>query len=387
MLHRDRANMKRIWAILGGNCLLLLFYLVTCTAAYAQVRGPDEAQITVVEYSDFQCPFCARVSSTVQKLLREYPDQVKWVFKHFPLAFHPNAPLAHEAAVAAGAQGKFWEMHDLLLANQRALNRADLIQYAKQLGLDLDRFVAALDSGQYRAIVERDKAEGARLGVRGTPTFFINGRKLVGAKPISTFQAVIQKELTRLEQAPAALGRERPSFSNMAVAGPPDAPVEITVFSDFQSPLGARAVRLLKRLLGAYPDRIRLIFKNFPLAFHRKAPLAHEAALAAGEQGKFWEMHDLIFANQGRISRQDLIAYAEHLHLNMEQFMAALEQRKHQVRIKKEITEGKRLDVRGVPTFFINGKRVDGTQPFSKFKEIIDVELDGQVQRSTQGIQ
>ena len=188
----------------------------------APVRGPQEAPITVVEFSDFQCPFCARVSPTIHQLVKQYPGQVKWIFKHFLLGFHPDALLAHQAALAAGEQGKFWAMHDLLFAHQRALKREDLIQYAKQLGLDRDRFLDALDSGKYRTIVEQDKAEGARLGVRGTPTFFINGRRLVGAQPFSAFASLIEKELRRLKVQTGADIEDR--SGGISAKGPRDAP-------------------------------------------------------------------------------------------------------------------------------------------------------------------
>ena len=112
----------------------------------APVRGQSQASITIIEFSDLQCPFCARVTPTLQELMKQYPDQVRWVFKNFPLDFHADSPLAHAAALAAGRQGKFWEMHDLIFANQHTLKRDSLLSEARSLNLDMDRFTADLDS-------------------------------------------------------------------------------------------------------------------------------------------------------------------------------------------------------------------------------------------------
>ena len=159
----------------------------------APARGPANAPITLVEFSDFQCGFCTRVLPTVSQLMKEYPNQIRWVFKHFPLDFHKEAPLAHEASLAAAAQGKFWEMHDLLFT-RKTLKRDDMIGMARELGLDVARFSKELDSRQYRKAVEADRREGTDLGVEGTPTFFVNGKALVGAQPVEAFRKVIEAE-------------------------------------------------------------------------------------------------------------------------------------------------------------------------------------------------
>ncbi len=335
--------------------------------------GPKDAPVSVIEFSDFQCPFCAKVSPTIHQVLKQYPGQVKWVFKHFPLGFHPDAPLAHEASLAAGAQGKFWEMHDLLFSNQRALKREDLIKYAKQLGLDLDRFLDALDSGKYRTIVEQDKAEGARLGVRGTPTFFINGRRLVGAQPFSAFASLIEKELRRLKVQTGADIEDR--SGGISAKGPRDAPVTLAVFADFQSPLSAQAAGIVRALLARYPQQVRLLFKQFPLRFHPQAPLAHEAALAAGTQGKFWAMHDILFHNQDELGQAQLLAYAKRLGLDLATFTQALEEHRYRQIVRQDLLDGMNREVRGVPTFFINGRRLDGLQPVSVLQALIDEAL------------
>lgn len=161
-------------------------------------RGPRDAPVTIVEFSDFQCPFCKTVVATLKQLAEKYPTQVKWTFRDFPIpSLHPAAPLAHEAARCAGAQGKFWDYHDVLFDRSPRASAQDLKQYANELKLDEAAFNQCLDSGKYRTEVNADMQEGSRLGVTGTPTFFINGRLLVGNQPIGEFQKLIDRELSR----------------------------------------------------------------------------------------------------------------------------------------------------------------------------------------------
>ena len=160
-------------------------------------KGKEHAPITILGFSDFQCPFCARVSPTPEWLLQHYPGQVKWVFKHFPLLFRPDAPLAHEAALAAGAQGKFWEMHDLLFQHQRKLRPEQMVEYAKRFGMDVASFEQALKTHLYREIVRQDILDGMNRDVRGVPTYFINDKRLDGIPTISVLQSLIEEELVR----------------------------------------------------------------------------------------------------------------------------------------------------------------------------------------------
>jgi protein-disulfide isomerase len=170
----------------------------------APIRGNPNAPVTVVEFSDFQCPFCARSRPTVARVREYYGDKVRWAFRHFPLDFHSQARKAGEAGACAGEQGKFWQMHDAMFANPAKLQVADLKQTAKALGLDSLAFDRCLDSGKYADRVERDVEFGARYGVSGTPAFFVNGRPLIGAQPFEAFQQVIDDELRRLGVATAS---------------------------------------------------------------------------------------------------------------------------------------------------------------------------------------
>jgi protein-disulfide isomerase len=159
------------------------------------VLGSPEAVVEIVEFSDFQCPFCSRVTPTLKQVQKDYGDRVRIVFKHLPLGMHPKAPDAHAAAEAAHRQGKFWEMHDAIFANQQQMAPEKYVEYATQLGLDLERFKKDVADPAVRQRVEGDAEEAARLNVRGTPGFFINGRYLSGAQPLSAFKQRIDEEL------------------------------------------------------------------------------------------------------------------------------------------------------------------------------------------------
>jgi protein-disulfide isomerase len=159
--------------------------------------GRADAKVTVEVWSDFQCPFCARGAATVKQLREKYGDQVRIVFRHQPLPMHANARLAAAASMAAHEQGKFWEFHDLLFANQGSLDRASLEALAGKLQLDPERFRRALDSSTWRTYVETDAAEAQRRGVKGTPTFFVNGKAIIGAQPLSVFAEAIDAQLQR----------------------------------------------------------------------------------------------------------------------------------------------------------------------------------------------
>ncbi|WP_020478588.1 DsbA family protein, partial [Myxococcus xanthus] len=169
----------------------------------APVKGDKNAPVTIVAFSDFECPFCSRVVPTLKQLEDQYGGKIKVAFKNQPLPFHANAKLAAAAALAANEQGKFWEYHDKLFANQRALDRASLEKYAQELGLNVDKFKAALDQGKFNAQIEADMAQASSVGASGTPTFFINGRTLVGAQPVDAFKRVIDEELKKLGGAVA----------------------------------------------------------------------------------------------------------------------------------------------------------------------------------------
>ena len=164
-------------------------------AADAPSFGPENAKVTIVEFSDFQCPFCTRAASVVHQIKEKYGDKVRFVFRQFPLPMHGDAHLAAQAALAAHKQGKFWEYHDLLFANQRALTRSNLEDYAKQANLNVDQLKKALDDPSLKASVDADVKLGESVNVSGTPTVFINGKRVPNPTEFAPVQQLIDAAL------------------------------------------------------------------------------------------------------------------------------------------------------------------------------------------------
>jgi protein-disulfide isomerase len=176
-------------------------------AATGPAKGPADAPVTIIEFSDFQCPYCSRVVPTIDKLREKYGDKVRVVFRQFPLDFHQNAQKAAEASLCAHEQGKFWELHDAMFANQGALAVEQLKAKAAELKLDSAAFAQCLDSGKHAAAVKADLQAGIAAGVSGTPASFINGRFLNGAVPFEEFVKIIDDELQRAADKAGATGR------------------------------------------------------------------------------------------------------------------------------------------------------------------------------------
>ncbi len=160
-------------------------------------QGDKNAKVTLVEFSDFQCPFCAKGAVLIKKIKEKYGDKVKVVFKNFPLPFHKHAQVAAEASLCANEQGQklFWKLHDYMFENQNLLKKTDLIDSAEKLGLKKKPFQKCLDTKRYFAQVKADMEEGKAVGVRSTPTFFVNGKMVTGAQPIKVFTDLIDEDL------------------------------------------------------------------------------------------------------------------------------------------------------------------------------------------------
>lgn len=164
------------------------------------VKGPANAKITIIEFSDFQCPFCKRGKDTMDEVAKKYPNDVKIVFKNLPLAFHDKAEPAARAALAAGKQGKYWEMHDALFDNQAQLGAEFFLDQAKKLGLDVEKFKKDMEASDVTEQIKKDKELADKHGISGTPGFFVNGVAVRGAYPFPHFDNIIQRWL----KAPAA---------------------------------------------------------------------------------------------------------------------------------------------------------------------------------------
>ncbi len=168
---------------------------VRVSAGSSPARGPADAPVELIEFADFQCPYCQAASPTVRRILETYGDRIRFVYRNFPLSSHPQARPAAEAAQCANEQGRFWPYHDRLFDQPNKLSDAELKQTAVELGLDAARFNKCVDEHRYRSVVEADAQDGVEAGVTGTPAFFVNGRLLSGAQPFEAFKRVIDEEL------------------------------------------------------------------------------------------------------------------------------------------------------------------------------------------------
>ncbi|MEM6787093.1 MAG: thioredoxin domain-containing protein [Myxococcota bacterium] len=361
--------------------------------------GPSDALVTIVEFADFQCPFCKKVQSTLTTLKGSYPKDLRLVWKDRPLTFHkralPAAQVGREAFVRKG-NGAFWSLHDLLFANQGALEASDLIRYGGQVGLDAGAVRSAWASPRHQAFIDATGALADAVDAKGTPNFFINGRRLTGAQPLRRFTDLIDEERKKAE-AMVARGTARAdvyatimkaattstaTFEEKRVGVPPsDAPfrgnpkgkVVVHVFSDFQCPYCSRVNATLEALVAGDPE-VKVVWRHHPLPFHKEAPLAHEASLEAyaqkGNDG-FWAMHDLLFANRNALARPDLERYAADIGLDLVKFRAALDARKHRPRVEQDKADAARVGIRATPSFVANRWFSSGALPLAKFEGLV----------------
>ena len=398
-------------------------------------HGSKDALVTIFEVSDFQGPFCGRVGPTLKKLQDDYPNDVRVVWANQPLPFHDRAKPAATAAAAAHRQGKFWEMHDKLFANQRDLTDDNFQKWAKEIGLDMAKFNADLKDDAIAKQIDRDIAIANALGARGTPAFFINGKLLSGAQPYENFKKEVDDAIAAAKpiaaqkkgvdflleaftardatvgpnvlkyyikgESPAAEAAAAPHEAEAKDDGPAKAPpdsydiwkvpvdakkdaikgssekalVTIVEFSDFQCPFCSRAAATVTELEKAYGDKVRIVFKHTPLPFHQNAKPAASAAIAAGLQGKFWEFYDKCFANQQALSDESFQAWAKELNLNVDKFNKDRKDEAVAKQIEDDIAAGQLVGIRGTPGFMINGRKVVGAQPANVFKAVIDEEI------------
>lgn len=371
----------------------------------APTRGPESAPITIVMFSDFECPYCQRGHDTLLELERRYAGDVRIAYKAFPLDIHSNALMAAMAARTAQAQGKFWEYHDLLFS-QRGLDVPALLRYAEEVGVQTQTLQRDLESLEYGPEVRRDLRQGRKLGVSSTPTFFINGRPIAGAQPLEAFEEIIAEELELAEQWKAQgvppdqlyehaiedgyegvvytrRGRGLDPYQVFPVpigesptSGPADAPVTVVVFGDFECPFCARGHETLEQLRSRYADELRVVYKHQPLSFHSHAFVAARASLAAHQQGKFWEFHDGLYAMGAQFDEDDLVELAKKIGLDMKKFHAAMNSTALDEKIEADMSLAMALGVSGTPAYFVNGRPIEGALPELQFRLVIEEELD-----------
>ena len=364
------------------------------------VWGNDKALVTIVEFSEFQCPFCKRVGPTTKQIKETYgPDKVRIVWKDQPLGFHPRAEPAAEFAREARAQKGdkgFWDAHDKLFESQPKLEDSDFDTIAKDLGLNGDKVKDAIKSKKYTKEIAADMELADDVQASGTPHFFVNGRRLVGAQPFEKFKKIIDEEITKAQAMiakgtkPEAVyeelikngkGAPEPEKKTLALPtsgpskGPASAKVTMQIISDFQCPFCSRAEDTVAEVVKNYGDKIRVVWRDLPLDFHADAPLAAQAAREAFKQkgsDGFWKMHDLLFKNQKEIKRESLEKYAGEIGLDMGKFKAALDNQTHKAVVDADKKAAQDAGIQGTPGFIINGYFINGAQPYPKFKKVID---------------
>lgn len=380
------------------------------------VTGPVDAPITIVAWSDYACGYCNRVQTTLHHLEQLYPGQIRWVHRTLPL--DDEYTLAAEASLAAGAQGRFKPMHSRLYQLHGRLTRAEVELVARELGLDMTRFRADLDAGTYKKQIEADVTDAEALGVTGTPTFFVNGRPVVGSESLKTFAEVVDQELARaadvakthpakLYDALVADGRptaDTPETDDKAFEldpstgyrvglglpghqqGPDDALVTIVEWSDFQCPYCAKEAPVLAHVRAKYGDQVRLVYRHMPMQFHRDAMLAAEAGVAAAAQGKFWKFHDALWANFGHLTRADLEAAAQSAGVEMTAFRSALDERRYHDAVVAEEAAAEAIGVDGTPTLFVNGQPIVGSRKPEDMDKIVEAHLTNAKQMVAHGV-
>ncbi|MFI5301081.1 MAG: DsbA family protein [Polyangiales bacterium] len=389
----------------------------------APVKGKADALVTIVTYSDFQCPFCKRVDPTIEKVKADYGDAVRIVWKNAPLPFHnraiPCANLAMEAYKEKGNEG-FWTAHEKIFESNPKLEDADLEAIGKTMGLDGAKVHDAITTNKYKDAIQKDQDQAEDLQVHGTPHSFVNGRVVNGAVPYEDFKKVVDQELAKAkakvasgtpaskvyeETVKAGKGGAMSPLSIPATApwkGGKDAKVVVMIFSDFQCPFCKRAEVAMpgqdgkvdpngagmKAAFDLYGDKIKVVWRNFPLGFHNRAEPAAELAIEAfhqkGNEG-FWAAHDALFDSQPKIEDADLEAIAKKIGLDWTKCKAAIDTHKYKAEIDQDQKDGGSVGVTGTPAFIIGlagpggslvaGKSVVGAQPLDAFKKAIDAAL------------
>jgi protein-disulfide isomerase len=368
------------------------------------VKGPKDALVTLVVFSDFQCPFCKRVEDTLKQVSDAYGNDVRFVWKDNPLPFHPrakpSATLARMAYKAKGDKG-FWDAHDQLFASNPKLEDDDLKGIAEKVGLNWDDVKKAIDGNKFADKFDASIDYASDLQARGTPHFFVNGVRLSGAQPIENFKKLIDEQLAKAKAVVARgvprakvydeimkEGKEPPPPEKKDIAAPDNtdpakggsnAKVVIQEFSDFQCPFCKRVEPTVQAIEKEYGNKIKIVWRHMPLPFHKNAPMAAEAAQEVFAQkgaAAFWTFHDKLFAADGddaaRTDRPALEKLAQEQGLDMDKFKAALDGSTHKAKIDADAELGNKAGINGTPAFVINGYYVSGAQPEAAFKKLIN---------------
>ena len=355
----------------------------------AATLGDPDAPVTIVEFTDYQCPYCQRYASeTLPTLISEQIEQgeLYYVLKDLPLdGIHPNARAAAVAARCAGQQGAYWEMHDALFESQPSWGGSDglpaemFADLAATLGLDKEAFNACLDDDSIMQAIQASVEEAGQLGANSTPYFFVNGLPLYGAQPYELFDYAIglAKEGTLAD----AYVPPEPDLENVYAVGDPEAPVTLIEYTDYQCPFCSRHFNeTYLKIKENYVDtgQVYYVFKDFPLTnLHPQAILAAQAARCAGDQGEYLAMHDMLFQEQGSWSGNEEAAgqfaeFAGEIGLDTETFAACLADDTHLAEVLADLEEGSNRGINGTPAFIINGYTLSGAYPYATFADAIE---------------
>ena len=326
--------------------------------------------------------------SAVDRIIEEYGDRIRVVWKHKIFqAESPDALIAAEASLAAKEQGKFWEYRDKLFTARYAIDRGSLDTYAKELKLNMAKFKKAMDSRAHRGQVLRDSLLAFEVAAHSFPNVLANGSRMKKPKNYDSLKALVEAELAKaaplikqglkgpeIYQRSTREGKSFPQMGDSvgriqtngdAAVGPDRAKVEIVLFEDFQCPFCARVAPNFKEFQKRFPKDVRVVFKHMPLSsIHPEAQLASEASIEAQSQGKFWEYHDLLFANLKNLTRPDLDRYAAQIGLDMNAFKTALDSGKHRARVLADVSIARRIGVSGTPSVYLNGRKYQGPRGY-----------------------
>ncbi len=389
-------------------------------------RGGETPLVTIVIYTDYACPPCGRTWSVVDNLLEDYGDDIRVIFRSYTVPGFGRGEEAVEAAFAAGAQDKFWEMHAELFEHIGAFDRPTLRKHAQSIGLDVPRFMDDLDTGAHTGTRMRHRREAKRLGIIGLPASFVNGLYMAGYADEATWHAILDEEIARSKEllaagtpraelydkimASASTKRvqspkgaaelkkdldERAKLTNppanlkppehdkrydVAVGesptlGPDTAPVQVVELLDFQCPYCRKAHEELLAAREKHGDDVQFVVRHVPLEIHTAAKGAAKASVAAGKQGKFWPYHDAIFAHEGALDRAAFLKIAADLGLDDETFRADLDSTAVAQAVDDDLRLSLKLGVVATPGFFINGRFISGFRP-GQLGGLIAEELD-----------
>ena len=366
----------------------------------APTSGPADALVTIVEFFDYQCPYCRRVETTMTELKKLYPKDVRVVLRQNPLPFHahalPAANFALEARAEKGDAGFFAANEKLL---QNGLEDEDLVQLGRDLKLDERRVHAAISSKVANPLIDADVDLASDLKASGTPHFFINGQRLSGAQPLASFVAVVDAQLKvanalvaagtprvnaydeimkRGKEAEAPEKKQMPAITpENPTRGPTTAPIVIHEFSDFQCPFCSRVEPTLADLEKAFPGKLRFVWHDLPLGFHEHArPAAIIAREVRSQKGDpaFWKLHDFLYRDQ---KEADAFAptlidkYATELHIDAGRLATAQSDGRYDAALARDKAIAETAGINGTPAFIINGYFISGAQPLSAFKRVV----------------